>query len=150
MSQRPNDPILPVEPDADADGSEDAGGEGGFDFYEYDKQRRDMLKKTLGVTLRLSQVQYRGADGQLVTESYRDYARHTLIARYPTLEMFLTAWFQAEHKQSIVAELYHLGIFMDKLQEELGFDLDAFDLICHLAFGRKALTRRERANKVRS
>lgn len=146
MSQRPNEPVLPVEPDAGADGSEDAG----FDFYEYDKRRRDILKETLGVTLRLSQVQYTGADGELVTESYKDYARRALIARYPTLETFLTAWFQAEHKQSIVAELYHLGIFMDKLQEELGTDLDAFDLICHLAFGRVALTRRERANQVRS
>ena len=138
---------MPTEPEADADAGED---EEGFSHYEeFDKKRRGMLKEKLGVTLRLSQVQYAGADGELVTESYLDYARHTLIAQYPTFETFLTAWFTVEHKQSIVAKLYHQGIFIDKLQEELGFDLDAFDLFCHLAFDRKALTRRERADKVR-
>ena len=138
MSRRSN------EPDAYADEAKP------FDFHEYDKQRREMLKEKLGVTLRLSQVEYIGADGEVVTESYRDYASRTLIANYPTLETFLTAWFSVEHKQSIVAELYHQGIFMDTLQDELGHDLDAFDLICHLAFQRKALTRRQRTDKVRS
>lgn len=134
MSRSPN------KPDAEA----------GFDIYEYDKKRRDMLKESLGVTLRLSQVQYTGPDGELVTESYRDYVRHILLKRFPTLESFVAAWFQVEHKQSIVAELFHQGIFMDKLQEELGMDLDFFDLVCQLAFDRKALTRRERVDKVRS
>jgi type I restriction enzyme R subunit len=36
------------------------------------------------------------------------------------------------------------------MQEDVGLDLDPFDLICHVAFDRKALTRSERANKVRS
>jgi type I restriction enzyme, R subunit len=139
---------MPTEPDPDADAGAD---EDGFSHYEeFDKQRRDMLKEKLGVTLRLSQVQYTGADGELVTESYREYARHTLLAKYPTLETFSSAWFTVEHKQSIVAELYHLGIFVDKLQEELGMDLDVFDLICCLAFDRKRLTQRERADRVRS
>ena len=39
---------------------------------------------------------------------------------------------------------------MDKLQDKLGTDLDAYDLICHLAFDLKALTRRERAKRVHS
>jgi len=121
-----------------------------FDFYEYDKQRRKMVKENLGVEIILSQVRYMDADGQLVTESSTDYTRHVLIARYPTLETFLTAWFKAERRQTIVAELYHQGVFIDKLQEQLGTELDPFDLICLLAFERKALTRRERANRVRS
>jgi type I restriction enzyme, R subunit len=134
------------EPDASAGEDED-----GFSHYEeFDKKRRAMLKETLGVTLRLSQVQYTGPDGEAVTESYLEYARHTLLAKYPAFETFLTAWLTVEHKQSIVAELYRQGIFIDKLQEELGFDLDAFDLLCQLAFDRKGLTRRARADKVRS
>jgi len=137
-----------TEPDADADTHADKDG---FSHYEeFDKKRRAMLKEKLGVTLRLSQVRYTGADGELVTESYLDYTRHTLLAQYPTFETFSTAWFTVEHKQSIVAELYHLGVFMDKLQEEIGFDLEVFDLISHLAFDRKGLTQRERADKVRS
>ena len=145
MSQIPDEPDLPVEPDSEADADE----EGYAHYEEFDEKRRAMLKDKLGVTLRLSQVQYTGADGELVTESYLDYARHTLLAQYPTFEMFSTAWFSVEHKQSIVAKLYEQGIFIDKLQEELGFDLDAYDLLCQLAFDRKGLTRRERADKVR-
>jgi type I restriction enzyme, R subunit len=133
-----------------ADDTEDAEEGEEFDFYEYDKQRRAMVKEKLGVTIRLSQVQYTSADGQLITESYTDYSRRIMLARYPTLETFLTAWFPAESKQRLVVDLYHQGVFMDKLQEEHGFDLDAFDLICSLAFDRKPLTRRERASKARS
>ena len=146
MSGRPN------EPDADANAEQSAGeDEDGFSRYEeFDKKRRDMLKEKLGVTLRLSQVQYTGADGELVTESYLDFARRTLLAHYPTFETFLTAWLTVEHKQSIVARLFEQGLFIDKLQEELGMDLDAFDLLCRLAFDRKGLTRRERTDRVRS
>ena|GEM_PF-915627 len=133
-----------------ADDNEEAETGEGFDFYEYDKQRRAMVKEKLGVIIRLSQVQYTGADGQLITESYIDYCRRVMLAKYPTLEMFLNAWFHAESKQRLVVELYHQGVFMDKLQEEHGFDLDAFDLICSLAFDRQPLTRRERASKARS
>ena len=148
MSRSPYEPDLPTEP---LDGADAYPNEDGYSSYEeFDKRRRDMLKEKLGVTLRLSQVQYTGADGELVTESYLDYARRMLLARYPTFETFSTAWFTVEHKQSIVARLFEQGVFVDKLQEELGMDLDVFDLICHLAFDRKGLTRRERANKVRS
>ena len=49
-----------------------------------------------------------------------------------------------------MAELLENGVFLDKMQEDVGLDLDPFDLICHVAFDRKALTRGERANKVRT
>ena len=41
------------------------------------------------------------------------------------------------------------GIFFDALKEEVGKDFDPFDLICHLAFEAKPLTRKERANNVK-
>lgn len=150
MSQSPDDPVLPTEPDADANADAETDEDGFAHYEEFDKKRRDMLKEKLGVTLRLSQVQYTGADGELVTESYLDYARRTLLAKYPTFEEFFTAWLTAEHKHSIVVRLFEQGIFIDKLQEELGMDLDAFDLLCQLAFDRKGPTRRERAERVRS
>jgi type I restriction enzyme R subunit len=150
MSRIPDEPVLPTEPDAEAHADAGEDEEGYSHYEEFDKKRRAMLKEKLGVTLRLSQVQYTGADGELVTESYLDYARHTLLAQYPTFETFSTAWFTVKHKQSIVARLFEQGIFIDELQEELGMDLDEFDLLCQLAFERKGLTRRERAEKVRS
>ena len=42
------------------------------------------------------------------------------------------------------------GIDLQALKEAQGMqDVDDFDFICHIAYGRKALTRRERAENVR-
>ena len=40
------------------------------------------------------------------------------------------------------------GVFFDALTEEVGTDFDPFDLICHVAFEAKPLTRKERAENV--
>ena len=98
---------------------------------------------------RSRQVQYIGSDGRLITESFTDYTANHLRSTYPTLETFLLAWFNAERKDAIVAELLERGVFLDKLQADVGLDLDPFDLICHLAFDKKALTRSERARQAR-
>lgn len=49
----------------------------------------------------------------------------------------------------MVEELAEAGLPLDLIAAELGRDLDPFDLICHVAFDRKPLTRRERADNVR-
>jgi len=40
------------------------------------------------------------------------------------------------------------GVLFDALAEEIGRDLDPFDLVCHIAWGKPPLTRRERAQNV--
>lgn len=139
-------PENPVTPPMKEDGAEDeeTGNE------EDGAPRKYVVKDKVGFKVSSSQVQYIGANGQLVTESFTDFTRQNLVTKYPTIETFLTAWFNAERKDAIVAELLEQGVFLDKLQEDVGLDLDPFDLICHVAFDRKALTRSERANKVRS
>jgi type I restriction enzyme R subunit len=139
---KPTEPVTPIETESDVDGEETEDGN--------DEPRKYTVKEKVGVYVSSSHVQYIGANGQLVTESFTDYTRQNLITKYPTIETFLSAWFNAERKQAIVAELLEQGVFLDKLQEDVGLDLDPFDLICHVAFDRKALTRSERANKVRS
>ncbi len=139
---KPTEPVTPAEeaePLAYADDQAD----------QDDHPRKYVVKEKVGVYVASSQVQYLGADGQLMTESFAVYSRKTLTAQYPTLESFLTVWFNAERKEAIVAELLEQGVFLDQLQEEVGLDLDPFDLICHVAFDRKTLTRSERANNVR-
>ena len=42
-----------------------------------------------------------------------------------------------------------IALLLGPLMEEVGKDLDPFDLICHIAFDRKPLTRRERADNVK-
>src|SRR5205823_13025900 len=55
----------------------------------------------------------------------------------------------AERKQAVIEELAAEGLPLGPLAEEVGKDLDPFDLICHVAFDRPPLTRRERAENVR-
>jgi len=139
----PKDSVTPAEPEGDLPSEEDTTETEG-------RSQKYVVKEKIGVDVLSKQVQYIGKDGQLITESFTDYTRQNLITKYPTIETFLTAWFNAERKDAIVQELLEQGIFLDKMQEEVGLDLDPFDLICHVAFDRKALTRSERANKVRS
>ncbi|MEX3934818.1 EcoAI/FtnUII family type I restriction enzme subunit R [Paraburkholderia phymatum] len=94
-------------------------------------------------------VQYLAPDGRLITESLRDFTRIQIGKRFVSLDAFLQAWSGADRKQAIVAELEEHGILFDELAREVGKDLDPFDLICHIAFGQKPLTRRERAEQVK-
>ena len=94
-------------------------------------------------------VQYYGPDGKLTTESLRDYTRKSILSEFSSLDSFLRKWSSSEKKQAIIDELQDKGIFFDALNEEIGKDLDPFDLVCHIAFGQRPLTRRERANNVK-
>jgi type I restriction enzyme R subunit len=94
-------------------------------------------------------VQYYGPDGRLITESLRDYTRIQIGKRFASLDDFLKTWNDADRKAAVIAELESQGILFEELAKETGKALDPFDLVCHIAFGRKPLTRRERANNVK-
>jgi type I restriction enzyme R subunit len=94
-------------------------------------------------------VQYLGADGRIITESLKDYTKKNVIEKYATLETFLNSWKNADKKKAIVEALEQQGIFFEALKEEIGKDFDPFDLICHVAYESKPLTRKERANNVK-
>ena len=94
-------------------------------------------------------VEYLDEFGKLVTESLRDFTRKALKKRFASLDDFLTQWNAAERKQAIIETLASEGLPLEPLAEDVGKDLDPFDLICHVAFDRPPLTRRERADNVR-
>ncbi|CAJ8689581.1 EcoEI R domain-containing protein [Burkholderia pseudomallei] len=101
------------------------------------------------VSVLTERIEYLDEDGKLVTESLRDYSRKAIRKQYASLEQFLRRWSTAERKEVIMEELAEEGLLLGPLQEEVGKDLDPFDLICHIAFDQPPLTRRERANNVR-
>ena len=94
-------------------------------------------------------ISYVDQSGRLVTESLRDFTRKALRRRFASLDDFLKRWNAAERKQAIIEELAAEGLRLDVIAGELGKDLDPFDLVCHVAFDAKPLTRRERAENVR-
>lgn len=94
-------------------------------------------------------IQYLGIDGKIITENLKDYTRNNVTKQYKTLEKFLIHWNEAEKKEVIIKELEDQGIFFDALKDEVGKDFDPFDLICHIVYEAKPLTRKERANNVK-
>jgi len=94
-------------------------------------------------------VQYMGDDGKIITESLRDYTRKNVLRNYASLDSFLTTWKEADKKTAIMDELEGHGVIFTALREEVGSAFDPFDLICHVAFDQKPLSRRERAENVR-
>ena len=103
----------------------------------------------VAVSVIAERVQYYDADGKLVTESFKDYTKKTLLKEFATLDAFTKRWQAAERKQAIMDELAQAGVLWEVLQEEVGKELDPFDLICHVVYDQPPLTRRERANNVK-
>ena len=88
-----------------------------------------------------------------MTISVKDYTRRAVTSKYATLDDFLNAWSAADRKQAILDELAACDspLLIEAVQEENPAlaDKDAFDIILHLAYDQKPLTRRERAENVK-
>ncbi|WP_417874022.1 EcoAI/FtnUII family type I restriction enzme subunit R [Xanthomarina gelatinilytica] len=101
------------------------------------------------VTIANERVQYYGKDGKLITESLKDYSKKNIEKEFTSLDDFIQRWTEADKKEELIKELAEHGVLLEALREDVGLDLDDFDLICHIAFDKPALTRKERANNVR-
>jgi type I restriction enzyme R subunit len=94
-------------------------------------------------------VEYYDKDGKLVTEALIDYTKKNIRKQYADLNTFINRWNKEDKKSAILEELKERGVILEALRNEVNKDMDDFDLICHLAFDQKPLTRQERANKVK-
>lgn len=95
-------------------------------------------------------VYYYGEDGKPVTRSLVDFSRENVLNQYASLNDFLTKWNKEERKTAIITELKAQGVLIEELHELSSYKgLDDFDLICHIAFDKPPLSRRERANNVK-
>jgi type I restriction enzyme, R subunit len=103
----------------------------------------------VGAVIVAERVEYLDENGKLVTETLRDFTKRALKKRFASLDDFLKRWDATDRKQAIIEELEAEGLSLEPLADEVGKDLDPFDLICHVAFDRPPLTRRERAENVR-
>jgi len=137
---------LPDQPGAD---ETIVAGAPDINFPMRGTKRRKIYVDGVNATIITERVEYLDESGKLITESLRDYTKKALRNHFASLEDFLKRWRAAERKQAIVEELEAAGLPLDFIAEELDKNLDAFDLICHVAFDRKPLTRRERAENVK-
>jgi type I restriction enzyme R subunit len=126
-----------------------AGEKPDITIHNLNEKRRKIYVDGVRAIVIAERVEYLDENGKLITESLRDFTKKALKKRFVSLDNFLKRWSSAERKQAIVEELENEGLSLDLLAEEVGKDLDPFDLICHVAFDQPALTRRERAENVR-
>ncbi len=145
------DPIVPVEPSDSVGSSQTANGPwpGDDGTEKTGGKRRKYVVSDVPVMVIAERVQYYGNDGKLITESLRDYTRRAIREQFASLDAFLKTWNKADRKKAIIEELAEHGVFFDVLADEVGKDLSAFDLVCHVAFDQPPLTRKERATNVR-
>lgn len=125
---------------------------GSGEFHDdTDNKARKFYVNGVAVSVLAQRVQYYDSDGKLVNESFQDYTRKTLLkdSKYASLDSFVHKWQEAPRKQAIIEELAQQGILWDVLADEVGKDLDPFDLLCHVVYGQPPLTRQERAANVR-
>jgi len=162
----PDDPPLPPEDDLglqEEDGEADDGpqlgdGQDGEGNDPPDplppgplppsEPRQKYYIKGKPVRVLTERIEYLDENGRLVTESLRDYSRRTVREQYASLDAFLRRWHGEERKAAIIEELAEEGLLLEPLQEEVGLELDPFDLICHIAYDQPPLTRRERVARV--
>lgn len=90
-------------------------------------------------------------DGKLLKqESIVDYTKENIRGEYASLDNFINKWSAEDKKETIRNLLYEHGIDLELLKAEQNMtDVDDFDFICHVAFDKKPLTRKERANNVK-
>jgi type I restriction enzyme R subunit len=90
-------------------------------------------------------------NGKLLrTESITDYTKKNIIDTYATIETFTSKWNVLKRKSEIAEMLKEAGIDLAVLKHDRNMDdVDDFDFICHIAYGKKTLTRRERAEQVK-
>ena len=155
-----DDPIIPpdnLDRGSDNDASEpddefESGGDSGPGPVS--EPRLKYVLDNVNVRPGVERIQYLDADGQLKTESYqvfiKEQIKRSLLERFTSLQDFLNCWTKAERKQVIVDELNEIGIDIEVLQNAVpnADQFDVFDLVSHIAWDAKPLTRRERAANV--
>ena len=140
---RPKKPDDPFDPD-----NSDGGGLVPPDIpkikpvVDRDGCRVEIIQKTVSIY---------DTDGKLLRqESIVDYTRENVLGEFASLDNFIREWRRDPKKEHIRDLLRERGIDLEQMKTEQGMaDVDDFDFICHVAFDKKPLTRKERANNVK-
>ncbi|MPW37326.1 EcoAI/FtnUII family type I restriction enzme subunit R [Vibrio sp. B1Z05] len=142
------EPEAPYNHDSATSGSADGKGANADDWNDENKVRKFHVN---GVSVKAlaERVQYYDSDGKLVTESFKDYTRKTMAKQFTSMDEFVKRWNEADRKDVIIEELAQEGILWEALEDEVGKELDPFDMICHVVYDQPPLTRKERAESVK-
>ena len=116
------------------------------------KQQKPIVNKDgCQVKIIYKTVSVYDTNGKLLRqESIIDYTKENILGTYASLDNFIQKWSAEEKKEKIKALLREQGIDLETLKMDQGMaDVDDFDFICHVAFDKKPMTRKERAENVK-
>ena len=136
---------------------ENNNNDDGVILIDDDNEKEEKQKKVkivvngVEVEVLSERVQYFNSEGKLITESLTDYTKKNILGEYATLDSFINDWNSDKRKSVILEELSKRGVFLEALREYEHIDenIDDFDLICHIAYDKKPLTKGERINNVK-
>lgn len=101
------------------------------------------------VSVLISREMYFDQHGKPITTSLKDHTKEIIKEKFVSLDDFLNKWNSTDRKEAIIAELQDQGVMVEALYEAVDKQVDLFDLICHVAFDKPPLTRKERASNVK-
>jgi len=101
------------------------------------------------VSVLVSREMYFDNNGKPITVSLKDHTKEIIKNHFATLNDFLNKWNDGEKKAAIIKELEEQGIMVEALTDAVDKEADLFDIICHVAYDKPPLTRKERANNVK-
>ena len=128
------------------DGSKLAGN---WVAKEPNQHREKVYVNGVDVSVLVSREMYFDQHGKPITTSLKDHTKEIIKEKFASLDDFLNKWNTTDRKEAIIAELQEQGVMVEALYEAVDKQVDLFDLICHVAYDKPPLTRKERANNVK-
>ena len=106
--------------------------------------------KDVPVTILNETVKYYDADGKLITESIVEYSGKNLKRLYEKYDDFEQEWYRADSKKDFLDHLYGEGVMVDAIYEKANDNIDIFDILANMTYGKEVMSKDERIEKVQN
>lgn len=106
--------------------------------------------KDVPVTILNETVKYYDADGKLITESIVEYSGKNLKRLYEKYDDFEQEWYRADSKRDFLDHLYGEGVMVDAIYEKANDNIDIFDILANMTYGKEVMSKDERIEKVQN
>jgi type I restriction enzyme R subunit len=107
------------------------------------EKREKIYVNGVDVSVLVSREMYFDNNGRPITVSLKDHTKEIIKNHFVSLNDFLNKWNDGEKKAAIIKELEDKGVLVEALKDAVGKEADLFDIICHVAYDKPPLARKE-------